>query len=168
MTYVPSRKHLGTLFACAFCPRPLQVHRMPLLAFARTYPPLTRVPLPRTHPLGLLLCRVDHARKLEQQELEATYTDAWAVGGSEESDCVCRGGRCPRMWDCPFWVDRRRAEAKGSSAHVRTGACGEIPGQRDVQFVVPTHTCASQQLPTSTGDKWQTVHVWVLTWLVSW
>ncbi|CAM9792580.1 unnamed protein product [Hapterophycus canaliculatus] len=22
------------------------------------------------------------------------------------------------MWDCPFWVDRRRAEAKGSSAHV--------------------------------------------------
>ncbi|CAM9328165.1 unnamed protein product, partial [Laminaria digitata] len=60
----------------------------------------------------------DNARKLEQQELEATYTDAWAVGGSEESDCVCRGGRCPRMWDCPFWVDRRRAEAKGSSAHV--------------------------------------------------
>eukprot|EP00903_Cladosiphon_okamuranus_P016266 g15002.t1 len=60
----------------------------------------------------------DKARRLEQQELEATYTDAWAVGGSEESDCVCRGGRCPRMWDCPFWVDRRRAEAKGSSAHV--------------------------------------------------
>ncbi|CAM9759266.1 unnamed protein product [Pylaiella littoralis] len=60
----------------------------------------------------------DNSRKLEQQELEATYTDAWAVGGSEESDCVCRGGRCPRMWDCPFWVDRRRAEAKGSSAHV--------------------------------------------------
>ena len=60
----------------------------------------------------------DNARKLEQQELEATYTDAWAVGGSEESDCVCRGGRCPRMWDCPFWVDIRRAEAKGSSAHV--------------------------------------------------
>ncbi|CAM9095038.1 unnamed protein product, partial [Ectocarpus fasciculatus] len=60
----------------------------------------------------------DNARKLEQQELEATYADGWAVGGSEESDCVCRGGRCPRMWDCPFWVDRRRAEAKGSSAHV--------------------------------------------------
>ncbi|CAM9465418.1 unnamed protein product, partial [Scytosiphon promiscuus] len=60
----------------------------------------------------------DQSRKLEQQELEATYTDAWAVGGSVESDCVCRGGRCPRMWDCPFWVDRRRAEAKGSSAHV--------------------------------------------------
>lgn len=62
--------------------------------------------------------QIDNARKLEQPELEATYTDAWAVGGSEESDCVCRGGRCPRMWDCPFWVDRRRAEAKGSSAHV--------------------------------------------------
>ncbi|CAM9378233.1 unnamed protein product [Ascophyllum nodosum] len=57
-------------------------------------------------------------RKLEQLELEATHADAWAVGGSDESDCVCRGGRCPRMWDCPFWVERRRAEAKGSSAHV--------------------------------------------------
>lgn len=45
------------------------------------------------------------------------------MGGSEESDCVCRGGRCPRMWDCPFWVDRRRAEAKGSSAHVSTLCC---------------------------------------------
>lgn len=71
---------------------------------------------------ALVLCtsRTDGARKLEQQELEATYKDAWAVGGSEESDCVCRGGRCPRMWDCPFWVDRRQAEAKGSSAHVST------------------------------------------------
>eukprot|EP00904_Undaria_pinnatifida_P002624 jgi/Undpi1/12362/HiC_scaffold_5.g02034.m1 len=66
----------------------------------------------------------DNARKLEQQELKATYTDAWAVGGSEESDCVCRGGRCPRMWDCPFWVDRRRAEAKGSSAHVAVRVSG--------------------------------------------
>lgn len=69
------------------------------------------------HLIALWL--TDSSRKLEQQELEATYTDAWAVGGSDESDCVCRGGRCPRMWDCPFWVDRRRAEAKGSSAHVR-------------------------------------------------
>lgn len=76
--------------------------------------------------LDLLLCHKDQARKLEQQELEATYTDAWAVGGSAESDCVCRGGRCPRMWDCPFWVDRRRAEAKGSSAHVRIVASENI------------------------------------------
>ena len=63
--------------------------------------------------------RSGETRKLEQLELEATHADAWAVGGSDESDCVCRGGRCPRMWDCPFWVERRRAEAKGSSAHVR-------------------------------------------------
>lgn len=60
----------------------------------------------------------DESRKLEQRELEAAHADAWAIGGSDESDCVCRGGRCPRMWDCPFWVDRRRAEAKGSCAHV--------------------------------------------------
>lgn len=60
----------------------------------------------------------DAVRELDQGELEATYADAWAIGGSEENDCVCRGGRCPRMWDCPFWVARRRKEAKGSCAHV--------------------------------------------------
>ncbi|CAM9291384.1 unnamed protein product, partial [Discosporangium mesarthrocarpum] len=60
----------------------------------------------------------DSARKLEQDEVKVIFGDAWAEGGSSDSDCVCRGGRCPRMWDCPFWVDRRRRESKGNRALV--------------------------------------------------
>lgn len=107
------------------------------LEFAEFLSPLPRAGTPH---------QPDNARKLEQQELEATYSDAWAVGGNDESDCVCRGGRCPRMWDCPFWVDRRRAEAKGSSAHVskdarvllrRPHTCGdESPGLQRVPDVL--------------------------------
>ena len=88
--------------------------------------------------------RSGETRKLEQLELEATHADAWAVGGSDESDCVCRGGRCPRMWDCPFWVERRRAEAKGSSAHVRKRIT-----DKNI-YIIPILVYVYIQLPSAT------------------
>ncbi|CAM9591536.1 unnamed protein product, partial [Phaeothamnion confervicola] len=59
-------------------------------------------------------------RDLAPGELAVVFKDAFAAGGDSDADCVCRGGRCPRMWGCPFWVERILKERKGSQAWAAT------------------------------------------------